>query len=241
MKKKSPKNTLIYPLKWNLNFDLNEVFEDIRKIGQVLKELIRDYLYEKERRFYRKLENWNNLIEIILESVQEIQKHSIYAIEKKLDIKFRDRNLLVIALFTRTTKNLFLEMNQEGSLGYKYPNIFSTQILERLINLGELAEGFATLGDAVLGLVAVHRAWEKGLFNKGNITNEKKELEENSKLAQICDDLKLDEYKISVVPESKKALQKTINHKKATLLEAIIWIYYSENGFEKVLSLFKKI
>ena len=129
-------------------------------------ELIRDYSNEKERKFYRKLEKWNNLLELILEKIREIQEHSIFTIEQRLDIKFRDHDLLVIALFTRTTKNIFLEMNQAGILRNKYPNLFSTQSLERFINLGDFAEGLATLGDAVLGLVAIHRAWEKGLFKK---------------------------------------------------------------------------
>ena len=122
-----------------------------------------------------------------------------------------------------------------------YPNIFNAQNLDHIINFGELAEGFATLGDAVLGLVAIHRAWEKGLFKKGSITDEKIELVRNSKLAQICDDLKLNEYQISVVSESKNNLPNTMNHKKATFFEALIWVYYSENGLERVLSLFNKI
>ena len=185
MKKKSSKKYLIYPLKWNLDFELNEIIEDIKKIKQTIIELIRDYSDEKERRFYRKIVKWNDLLERILGDIREIQGNSIYAIEKKLNIKFRNRDLLVLTLFTRTTKNLFLELEQEGSLKYKYPNIFSSQKLERLINLGEIAEGLATLGDAVLGLVAVHRAWEKGLFKKGNITSEKIELEENSKIKFI--------------------------------------------------------
>ena len=241
LNKKSKKKSLIYPLEWNFNFNIAEVFDDIQDINLILKEMIKDYPHEKERRFYKKLKNWNDQIDKILDNFHEIQDILINSIEKRLYIKFRDKNLFLIALFTRTTKNLFLEMKQESSLRNNYPNIFTNQILGRLINLSEMAEGFATLGDAVLDLLAGHRAWEKGLYKKGIITDEMNELKRNSILAQICDDLKLDEYKISVVPEIKTALQETVDHRKATFFEAIIWVYYSENGFEKVLSLFKKI
>lgn len=230
-----------YPLEWKFNFDLSEIFKDIMEISIIIKNLIKDSLYDKERRIYKKIEKWNVQLEEILESIQEIQKFSIKSIEQRLNIKFRDPNKLIVALFTRTTKNLFLEMKQENSITYYYPNVFKSQILDNLINLGELAEGFATLGDSVLGLVSVHRAWEKGLFKKGDITNEKIKLERNSKLAQLCDDLNLDKYQISLVPGSKNTSQETTNHKKATFFEAITWIYYSENGFESVLSLFNKI
>ena len=235
MKEKEAKSLLA----WNPKFDLVPIFEDIKNISIAVKEKISTFEH-KERRFFRKLKSWDKDLNKILAQTKKIQKEIIPFIEEKLSIKFRDPNKIILALFTRTTKNIFLEMKQESIIEKEYPHIFTPKKLINLIYLGELAEGLATFGDKVLGLVAAHIAWEKELFKKGDITNEKKKIESNSNLALICKKLKLDNGEVSIVPENKGVKLKAKHHKKATFLEAIIWVYYLENGLEKVLNLFNK-
>lgn len=227
-------------MEWKFSFDLAKTFDDINQIALLIKQLKRDYPNEKERRAYRKITSWDHQLDLILDSIQRIRTVKIREIEQKLNIEFEDPNKIILALFSKNTKNVFDEIKKDYLIMREHSDILNDEKLTNIINLGELAEGMGTYGDSVLGLVATHIAWEKGLYKKGKITDEKKKLVNNSYLAKICGDLNLDEIKVSSVPESEVGLQKTINHNKGTLFEALIWVYYSEKGFNKVLDLLKK-
>lgn len=241
MRKKKTKQTLIFPLEWKFGFNIAKLFEDIKQIALLIKHLKKDYPNEKERRAYKKLNNWDRQLDIILDSIQKLRTVKIREIEQSLKIKFDDPNKIVLALFNKDTKNVFDEIKKDYLIMRDNPDILNDEKLTNLIRLGELAEGMGTFGDSVLGLVAVHIAWDKGLYRKGKITEEKKNLVKNSYLAKLVDDLNLDEIKVSSIPKSEVGLQKTVNHKKGTIFEAIIWVYYSENGLKKVLDLLKKV
>ncbi|MBA7576490.1 hypothetical protein ES708_18331 [subsurface metagenome] len=62
----------------------------------------------------------------------------------------------------------------------------------------------------------------------------------NSNLTKIYDNLNLDENEVSIEPESQFISQEILIQKKATFLKALIWVYYLENGLEKVLNLVNK-
>ena len=233
MKKK--KNEYI-PIKWNLNVDLTMIIDDLEKISQVLKQEISSISNREEKR-YKKFVSWDENIGKILSQIQNIKLTLIPSIEQKLAIKFLDPNRIILALFTKTTKNIFNEMDQEYRIKLKHPNIFNSEKLKNLAKLGEIAEGLATFGDKALGLAAAHIVWEKGLFKKSDITREKEELIKNSKLALICRELNLYQEKISLGSESEQAKSETINHQKGTLVEAIFWIIYSENGLSKFINI----
>jgi 23S rRNA maturation mini-RNase III len=240
MRIRSKNNSTIFPLKWIDNFNLTSIFKDIKDISFFIKEEIKNETFGKERREYKKMVEWNDQLEKLIEKLHKIETLTIPSIEYKLNIKFQDPKKVVVALFTRTIKNLFLEMKQDFFFKSKYPSLFNNTKLDRIINLNELAEGLATLGDQVLGLVVVQKAWEKGLYKKEKITDEKKNLVNNSNLAKIYDNLNLDENEVSIESKNQITSQENLIHKKATFLEAIIWVYYLENGLEKVINLLNK-
>jgi dsRNA-specific ribonuclease len=240
MRIRSKNNSKIFPLKWIDNFNLTSIFEDIKDISSFIKEEIKNETFGKERRESKKMVEWNDQLEKLIERLHKIETLTIPSIEYKLNIKFQDPKKVVVALFTRTIKNIFLEMKQDFFFRSKYPSLFNNTKLDRIINLNELAEGLATLGDQVLGLVVVQKAWEKGLYKKEKITDEKKNLVNNSNLAKIYDNLNLDENEVSIESKNQIVSQENLIHKKATFLEAIIWVYYLENGLEKTLNLINK-
>jgi dsRNA-specific ribonuclease len=230
------KNYEKYPMKWNLNIDLTTIFEDIETISYLLKEEI-SLFDNKEKKLFKKLVKWDIEIEKILFLIQMIKSKIIPSIQQKLNFEFKDHNKIILALFSKSTKNIFKEMNKERFIKKRHAHILNTDKLNHLASLGEIAEGLATLGDKVLGLAAIHIIWEKGLFKKGDITREKKNLEKNSKLAKIFDDLNLEQAKISIAPKNEGTKIKTINHEKGTIMEAIFWIIYSENGLSNFINI----
>ena len=146
---------------------------------------------------------------------------------------------MVLALFSTATKNIFQEFTQDIIFKQELPEIFDSHRIDDLIELGEMAEGLATLGDQVVGLAAAHLLWKdispiiavKEDSIKGTITRAKKDLVRNSTLAVLCEKLGLEESQITVYSPNKNST------KMGTLLEALVWVIYTEYGLQKVIDL----
>ncbi len=226
-------------LEWNLDYDLSAVFSDIETMSLLVKEEIKSF-EATERRFYKKLINWDENLELILSQIRRVRSEIIPTLEHKFSLKFKDVNRVILALFSRTVKNVFLEMEKDSSLKEKYPDMFNVKKIDFFSNLGDLAEGLATYGDQVLGIAAAHVIWEgKGLIPKGEITHDKETLVKNSALYAMFSVLNLGVGQISVKSEDVRTKPKKIHRKTGTYVEALFWVIYSENGLQPVINILK--
>jgi len=221
-----------------LKSNLSRVFQELSEIFNILKEDFSN-ISDKTTKKFKKLNRWLEILNNFLLKHENIQLNLKPSLEKKFSITFKNLNLITLALFRPSTKNIFTELSiyfQE-----EHPNFLNIERLEYMSNLGDIAEGLALLGDSALGLAVTHSLWKKGITDKGTITTEKAQMVQNLNLAKYCDDLDLYHNRIHMELNVNETKLETINHVKATLVEAIIGIIYLEKGVQGVVNYLKKI
>lgn len=221
-----------------LKSGLSRVFQELSEIFDIIKEDFSN-ISDKTTKKSKKLNKWLEMLDNFLLKHENILLNLKPSIEKKFSIKFKNPNLITLALFRPSTKNIFTELNiyfQE-----EHPNFLNIEKLENMSNLGDIAEGLALLGDSALDLAVSHTLWEEGITDKGTITLEKAQMVQNLNLAKYCDDLDLYHNRIHMELNVNDTKLETINHIKATLVEAIIGIIYLEKGVQGVIKFLKKI
>ena len=221
-----------------LKSNLSRIFQELSEISDILKEDLLN-ISDKTSKKYKKLNRWLERLNNFLLKHDNIQLNLKTSLEKKFSIKFKNSDLITLALFRPSTKNIFTELSiyfQE-----EHPNFLNIQHLGYMSNLGDIAEGLALLGDRALDLAVTHTLWEKGITVKGTIDKEKKKLVKNSNLAKYCDSLDLYHSRIHMDLNENKTKAKKFDIKKGTLVEAIIGIIYLEKGVQGVINFIKKI
>lgn len=221
-----------------LKSNLSRVFQELSEIFDIIKEDCLN-ISDKTSKKSKKLNRWLEMLTNFLLKHENIQLNLKPSLEKKFSIKFKNPNLITLALFRPSTKNIFTELSiyfQE-----EHPNFLNIESLEYMSNLGDIAEGLALLGDSALALAVTHSLWKEGITDKGTITREKAQMVQNLNLAKYCDDLDLYHNRIHMELNVNNTKPETINHIKATLVEAIIGIIYLEKGVQGVINFLKKI
>ena len=221
-----------------LKSNLSRVFQELSEIFDIIKEDCLN-ISDKTSKKSKKLNRWLEMLTNFLLKHENIQLNLKPSLEKKFSIKFKNPNLITLALFRPSTKNIFTELSiyfQE-----EHPNFLNIERLEYMSNLGDIAEGLALLGDSALALAVTHSLWKEGITDKGTITTEKAQMVQNLNLAKYCDDLDLYHNRIHMELNVNNTKPETINHIKATLVEAIIGIIYLEKGVQGVINFLKKI
>lgn len=221
-----------------LKSNLSRVFQELSEISDILKEDLLN-ISDKTSKKSKKLNKWLDMLNNFLLKHENIQLNLKTSLEKKFSIKFKNSDLITLALFRPSTKNTFTELSiyfQE-----EHPNFLNIEHLGYMSNLGDIAEGLALLGDRALDLAVTHTLWEKGITDKGIITKEKEKLVVNSNLAKYCDNLDLYHSRIHMELNVKQPKTKKFDQKKGTLVEAIIGIIYLEKGVQGVINFLKKI
>ena len=221
-----------------LEYDLTEILEDLSKISTILSDDTKNFS-EKTSKKYKRVKNWKADIDNFILKHDNIQLNLVPSLEKKLSIGFKNPNLITLALFRPSTRNIFAELGiyfQE-----EYPKAFNLDKFEFMSSLGDIADGFALLGDSALDLAVTQEIWEDGIMDKGKITVEKANIVRNLSLAKYCDELDLYNNRIHLESKKSKAKKETILHIKATLVEGIVGIIYMENGIDGVLKILKML
>jgi len=198
-------------------------------ITQVLERTKRQ-TPENKTRLLGKVDRWLEQIEEINDKIRYIKKVLTPKLERALDLKIRNREILIAAMFQPSTKNLFLELD----IQYRGENNpFNDGGLDALISLSESAKRFALLGDAAISMAVIYHFWQTVSENVGKLTQEKSSIVSNEHMADLCDRWGLYEHRIHFDPEipSKGEIQ----HDKGTLVEAVYGIIQMEYGFEHVL------
>ena len=217
-------------LKWNaIGFEQKtQILRDEIKTDQ--EKLPPDHLKE-----YRKLQLFLEELNHLLEKMQAIQTDLIPEIEAKFRVRFPTPELLMLALSRPSIRNIYTDVKTHFEKQANHP--LKLEEYDELASSGEAANVLALIGDSVLGLAIIQVLWDSSLATVGELTVKRKETVSNEHLARICDKWKLYEFRLSrsKEPTAKDAKEETIEHEKATLVEAIFKVIYLEFGFQDLI------
>ena len=184
---------------------------------------------QNKTRLLGKVDRWEEQIQEINDRINYIKKTLAPRLELALDLKIKNKEALVTALFQPSTKNLFLEIEAE----YRGDdNPFKDDSFNDLVSLSEIAKRFALLGDAAISMAVIYHLWRMDK-DVGKLTQDKSSIVSNEHMVELCDKWGLYKHRIHFDPEIPSKGE--IEHDKGTLVEAIFGIVQMEYGFEDVL------
>ena len=176
-----------------------------------------------------KMKRWVKQLTSILSLMARVKESLRPKLEKILEVSLHKNELLLVAMFQPSTKNLFLEMIDE------FPA--KQEELKHLVALSEMAEALALVGDAAISLAVLHNVWQSKSVDVGVLTQKRSDIVSNEHMAELCDNWGLYEQRIHFDPHAVSKSE--MEHDKGTLLEAIYGIVYIEHGFEKIKELIR--
>jgi ribonuclease-3 len=184
-------------------------------------------------RLLRKTKKWNQQLSQVLDSLIKIRTKLKPRLEKALGVSIIDNELLQVAMFQPSTKNLFSELQVQLSMDKRSP--LGKDDYEALVSLSEIAQSLALVGDAAISIAVLHHIWQSKATDVGTLTQRRADIVSNEHLAKVCDSWELYENRIHFDPASPSKSE--MNHDKGTLVEALCGIVYIEHGFSKVKEL----
>ncbi|MFW9958740.1 MAG: ribonuclease III domain-containing protein [Candidatus Odinarchaeota archaeon] len=188
-------------------------------------------------RLHAKIDRWREQLKEVQIRLEYIRRQLIPKLEKILGIRIKNIEIVQIAMFQPSTKNLFLELDTH----YKNErnNPLEDHEFADLIALSEIAQVIALLGDSVIDMGVLYQLWQPDPSDVGHITQEKSEIVSNVHMANLCDRWGLYEHRIHFDPDVPGKAE--IEHDKGTLVEAIFGIIQMEHGFRKVMENIKHL
>jgi dsRNA-specific ribonuclease len=184
-------------------------------------------------RLLAKLDKWLFELGSIQEGLKRVREKLVPYLEKTLETHFEHTELFQMAMFQPSTKNLFLELETQYH-GCENPPLDFEGFAE-MINLSEMAQVLALIGDAVVSSAVLQHLWKPRAADAGRITQRKADIVSNEHMAKLCDKWGLYNYRIHFDPDTPSKLEE--NHDKGTLVEAVYGIIYIEHEYRKVLKL----
>ncbi|TFG09924.1 hypothetical protein EU538_03505 [Candidatus Thorarchaeota archaeon] len=177
-----------------------------------------------------KLDRWESQLEHILKMMEKIELELGPILEENLEVDLSDDELLKIAMFQPSTKNLFLEI--EAHFVRNEPSVVDFESLGELCMVPEMAKVLGLMGDAAISMAIIHHLWRPSMREVGLLTQRRADVVSNENMASLCDEWNLYDYRIHFDPpaESKSEMQ----HIKGTLIEAVYGITYVRYGFSPV-------
>ncbi len=204
---------------------------------QVLTQLLRvvrdelDATPPENSRTIKKLERWLGQIEYIMRQIRRIRDKLFPRLRATLGIQSQGEELLLVAMFQPSTKNLFLEIRSHFCNGPDPP--LDCDTLGRLVSLSEMAKVLALIGDAAISLAVLHHLWEPYVSQVGGLTQMRAWSVSNEHLAALCDTWHLYEHRIHFDPPAESKSE--IEHHKGTLVEAVYGVVYVMRGIDGVI------
>jgi len=173
-----------------------------------------------------KFSRWIEKIEEILTRIHTIKWKLQPQLEENLGYRLDNSEMLILAFFQPSTKNLFTEI--EIHFRKKAGLSLNSDELNELAVLPEVAKTLAWISDAAINLAVIFEIWEPEIVRVGILTDERKKFVENSNLARLCDKWNLYEYRIHFdpPPDPKLVTRNSIAHVKGTIIEAIYGILF---------------
>ncbi len=202
-----------------------------KKLASLLTEVkgAKENVPSQNTRLLGKTMRWITQLTGMQSSIDQVKDSLRPKLEEVLGVSLHKNELLLVALFQPSTKNLFLEMIDE------FPS--KQEELKHLVALSEMAEALALVGDAAISLAALHHVWQPKSIDAGVLTQRRSDIVNNEHMAELCDNWGLYEHRIHFDPHSVSKSE--MEHDKGTLLEAIYGIVYIEQGLEKVKELIR--
>ncbi|UCH04598.1 MAG: hypothetical protein JSW05_00100 [Candidatus Thorarchaeota archaeon] len=192
---------------------------------------------KQNTRTLRKTKRWREQLDEIILSLDRIQDRLSVRLESELGISLKTNELLQVAMFQPSTKNLFSELEIHYASGEQSP--LDDEVFHVLVSLSEMAKALALVGDAAISMAVLHHIWQPKATDVGTLTQRRADLVSNEHLAKVCDEWGLYEHRIHFDPVEPSMSE--IDHDKGTLTEAIYGIVYIEHGFQKVKDLVPKL
>ncbi len=210
-----------------------------KKLDVLLKaiELAGNEIQTNKLRLLAKIDRWREQLIEVQAGLEYISRNLIPKLEKILDVKIKNVELVQVAMFQPSTKNLFLELETHYRNEGKNP--FDNHGFADLIALSEMAQIIALLGDAAIDMGVLYQLWRPDPSDVGHITQRKSEIVSNEHMADLCDRWGLYEHRIHFDPEVPGRAE--IEHDKGTLVEAIFGIIQMEHGLSKVIENIKHL
>jgi ribonuclease-3 len=181
-------------------------------------------------RMLRKADRWREQLLGILESISRIKEGLAPTLEKELGVSLRNNELLEVAMFQPSTKNLFIEL--ETHYRNSEDNPLDKDGFTNLVSLSDMGQAIALVGDAAISMAVLHHLWKPSAADAGTLTQNRADIVSNQHLAKVCDSWQIYEHRIHFDPG--KPNQSEMEHDKGTLLEAVYGIIYIQYGLEKV-------
>jgi len=176
-------------------------------------------------------------MEYIQTGLEKVRRDLVPKLEQILDLEIVDDELIQVAMFQPSTKNIFMELGTQYLGSHADP--LGEEGFAMMINLSEMAQVLALVGDAVISSAVIQHLWEKHLGDAGKITQRKAEIVSNENMARLCDKWGLYEYRIHFDPD--KPSKSEIEHDKGTLIEAVYGIVYIEKEYKRIVEIVKHL
>ena len=112
-----------------------------------------DVTPSKNKRALRKLKRWDFQLDNIMNQIERIESDLAPYLESILGIPLQNSELLLVALFQPSTKNLFLEIKTHYLAGGHNP--LNEKAFKDLVALSDNAQVFALVGDAAISLAVI--------------------------------------------------------------------------------------
>jgi ribonuclease-3 len=183
----------------------------------------------------RKLQLFIDELKFLLDIMNKIHNELILELEKILRVKFKTPELIMLALSRPSIRNIYEDL--EIYFNTQQDNPLKPEDYKELASSGDAADVLALIGDSVLDLGTVQLLWDSSLATAGELTKRRADLVANENLAKVCEKWNLYDYRLKRlnVPSELNAKVKTIEHEKATLVEAIYGVIYLEFGYDELI------
>ena len=183
----------------------------------------------------RKLQLFIDELNFLLDTINQIKNELIPELEKILRLKFKTPELILLALSRPSIRNIYEDLEKHFEI--QPDNPLKSEAYKELASSGDAADVLALIGDSVLDLGTVQSLWDSSLATAGELTKKRKEFVANENLAKVSDKWSLYDYRLKRlnVPTELDAKIKTIEHEKATLVEALYGVIYLEFGFDELI------
>ncbi|MHA2227395.1 MAG: ribonuclease III domain-containing protein [Candidatus Hodarchaeales archaeon] len=192
-------------------------------------------LIDEVSRTFRKLQLYLDELNYIKTQIENIHLELIPSLETIFRLKFPTPELVMLALARPSIRNIFIDL--KGYFEKESNSPLKIEEYDELAASGEATNVLALIGDAILDLTVVQIMWDSSLSTVGKLSIQREEIVSNQNLAKVCDKWRLYEYRLCRLhdPTAQEAKEKTIQHEKGTLVEAIFGVIYMEFGVEHVV------
>ncbi len=208
-----------HKLKWNIK----GVFDNFPAIEKALENRL-NQVPENNIKERRKIASWIGQIKKIDENIHNIKKSRLAELERNINYKFAEPDMVVLSFVQTSIRNIFDELKAYFSkLGLDVN-------LKPYLSMDEASKVLALIGDAVISLALVQILWQPNISNVKELSDKRSEYASNKNMAKLYDKWGLHGFKIHGLDKAEN------DDAKGTVIEALFGVMYIEAGLEQVIA-----